>query len=300
MESIRELKEALSARAETRSLEELQSGGRRRVRVIRAENIGAMIDEAVQRAVAESCLVSREEADRLVERSRQEFAAVHAERQRESEELTALRRDSDQAERRLAAFGQQVASLEEDVEQLEREREEARSRAAEAEQALEAAQRQVDELQRALDEAQRRASDLERTMQRAGTASSQGGGMPPELMMKMMEELASLKARVEFGGAAVAAPAAPAAAPPPAAPADALSQALEKLTSSMNDRLEQMGRKMGISGAVEADSVNLDGLFADLDEQKFESNLDSLEVKQRQSGGIAANLARLKKLKGGD
>jgi hypothetical protein len=95
-----------------------------------------------------------------------------------------------------------------------------------------------------------------------------------------------------------------AVAPPAAQSApsgtDPLTAALEKLTASMTDRLEQMGRKMGISGAVEADSVSLDGLFADLDEQKFESNLDSLEVKQRQSGGIAANLARLKKLKGGD
>jgi hypothetical protein len=78
-----------------------------------------------------------------------------------------------------------------------------------------------------------------------------------------------------------------------------LTQALERLTSSMNDRLEKMGRKMGISSAVEADQSNLDGLFANLDEQSVESNLDSVEVKQRQAGGIAANLARLKKLKGG-
>jgi len=55
---------------------------------------------------------------------------------------------------------------------------------------------------------------------------------------------------------------------------------------------------MGISSAVEADSVNLEGLFRD-DGKQVESNIDSVETKQKSGGGIAANLERLKKLKGG-
>jgi len=61
---------------------------------------------------------------------------------------------------------------------------------------------------------------------------------------------------------------------------------------------ESMLGKMGISSAVEADSVNLEGLFRD-DGKQVESNIDSVETKQKSGGGIAANLERLKKLKGG-
>jgi hypothetical protein len=68
-----------------------------------------------------------------------------------------------------------------------------------------------------------------------------------------------------------------------AANPDALTQALERLTSSMNERLEKMGRKMGISSAVEADQSSLDGLFANLDEQRVESNFDAVEVKNRET-----------------
>lgn len=259
MESIREVKEALTARSQTRSLDELQSRGRRRVKVIRAEHIAEMIDEAVQRAISESGLLSREEADRLVERSREEFASVHAERAQEAAAL-------ESATRRREALEQQVKSLEEDVEQLEAELAAARGAT---------------------------------TATPSATAAASSGGMPPELMMKMMEELAVLKARM--GQSEAGAPSStPAAAPSAPAGSDALAAALEKLSSSMGERLEQLGRKMGISSAIEADAVNLEALFSDLPDQKVESNLDTMEVKQRQSGGIAANLARLKKLKGGE
>ncbi|MEY4675407.1 MAG: hypothetical protein RL148_3191, partial [Planctomycetota bacterium] len=76
------------------------------------------------------------------------------------------------------------------------------------------------------------------------------------------------------------------------------SAALEKLAGTLNDRLEQIGRKMGISSAVEADTVNLDGLFRDEGKQ-VESNIDAVDAKQKTGGGIGANLERLKKLKGG-
>jgi len=56
---------------------------------------------------------------------------------------------------------------------------------------------------------------------------------------------------------------------------------------------------MGVSGAVESDSpIDFGGMFKDTG-KTLESNMDNIEVKQKAGGGIAANLARLKKLKGG-
>ena len=89
-------------------------------------------------------------------------------------------------------------------------------------------------------------------------------------------------------------------APTPAAVAGTpdLTAALEKLAGSLNDRLEKLGKKMGISAAVEAGEVKFDGLFKDSD-KALESNMKNVELKQKSGGGIAANLAKLKKLKGG-
>ena len=79
----------------------------------------------------------------------------------------------------------------------------------------------------------------------------------------------------------------------------ALTDAIQKLAATMNDRLEQFGRKMGISSAVEAGPVKLDALFDDLDTGDVESNLETLEVKAKKSSGIGGHLERLRKLKGG-
>jgi DNA repair exonuclease SbcCD ATPase subunit len=276
MESIQDVREALSARAETRSLDDLGRGGRQRVRVIRAEHVGEMIDAAVQRAVAESGLISREEADRLVARSREEFASVHAERQRDAEELVRTRRDLQESDRRREALTRQLESVEEDLASVEQERDDVRTRATLAEGAKTAAEERIAELEAALAEARSSVAALEAAAPATSTAP-----VAPQVAAAEPESVE------------------PAAPSQGGANPDALTQALERLTSSMNDRLEKMGRKMGISSAVEADQSNLDGLFANLDEQSVESNLDSVEVKQRQAGGIAANLARLKKLKGG-
>ena len=63
--------------------------------------------------------------------------------------------------------------------------------------------------------------------------------------------------------------------------------------------LESFGKKMGISAAVESDTpTDFTGLFKGADQQ-LESNMEDVKLKQKSGGGIAANLARLKKLKGG-
>ena len=63
---------------------------------------------------------------------------------------------------------------------------------------------------------------------------------------------------------------------------------------------ESFGKKMGISAAVGGDGpTDFSGLFKDTG-QELESNMDNVKIKQKAGGGIAANLAKLKKLKGGD
>jgi hypothetical protein len=78
-----------------------------------------------------------------------------------------------------------------------------------------------------------------------------------------------------------------------------LASALDKLTSSLNERLESFGRKIGVSSAVDTGPVDIGSLFSKHDDKPLESNLDSLQLKQKSAGGIADNLAKLKKLKGG-
>ena len=212
METVNDIRHALSARSRTATLEQLASEGRKRVRLIKAEHVAAMIAAAVHAAVDESGLVSKEEADKLVERSRDEFRSLMRDRQAEVQRLA-----------------------------------------------------EVEDLLRARD-----------------------------------QEIAELKAQLAGGGAGVAGAAGTASAgtAATAAAAPEISAALEKLAGSLNDRLEKLGRKMGISAAVEGEEVKFDGLFKDTG-KSLESNMENIQVKQKAGGGIAANLERLKKLKGG-
>ena len=211
METVNNVKEALTARSRTATLDELRSEGRRKVRLIKAEHVAALIAAAVHSAIEQSGLIPQEEADNLVAKSRQEFQSILAERAAETRHYT-------------------------EIEDRLRERE------AEVEQ---------------------------------------------------------LKAQLAGGGGAVPGGARPAAAAAGgiAATPD-VTAALEKLAGSLNDRLEKLGKKMGISAAVEGGEVKFDGLFKSADKD-LESNMGNVEVKQKAGGGIAANLAKLKKLKGG-
>ena len=85
MESVNEIKEALSQRSRTATLDELRGEGRKRVRLIRAEHVAQMISEAVHTAVDQSGLVSPEEVDQLVAKSRAEFKNILKEREQEAQ-----------------------------------------------------------------------------------------------------------------------------------------------------------------------------------------------------------------------
>lgn len=265
MESVNDIKSALSERSRTATLDELRNEGRKRVRLIRAEHVAQMISEAVTGAIEASGLVDPGEVDRLVEKSREEFKAILREREEE------LRR-AQENEERLEETEEQLGKLRQELDVTRQE--------------LEAARQQL---------------DAQPTDGAAGAPAAAPAGVPSDMVMTLMQEMATLKASMGQGQAPVA-PAAPQGqgqAQPAAGGGADISAALEKLAGSLNERLESLGRKMGISSAVEGDApVDFGGLFNDTD-SNLESNMENIQVKKKTGGGIAANLAKLKKLKGG-
>jgi len=104
MESVSEIKEALSARSRTATLDELRSEGRKKVRLIRAEHVAAMVSEAVHAAIEKSGLIDPQAAERLVEKSRLEFRSILREREQEA-------RHAHEVDEKLAASEAQLADL---------------------------------------------------------------------------------------------------------------------------------------------------------------------------------------------
>jgi hypothetical protein len=174
---------------------------------------------------------------------------------------------------------------------VKRSREEFASKLATREQELARARETAGELAQTradLEIALKRVSELEELVAAGATGAVATGGST-DLVMRLMNEVATLKAAMS--------------GPQPAAPAggDAttIAAALDKLAGSLNDRLEKFGRKIGVSSAVEGDAVKFDALFKHDEETKLESNIDSVQIKQKAGGGIGSNLDRLRKLKGG-
>lgn len=264
METVHDIKEALSARSRTATLDELRSEGRQRVRVIRAEHIAAMVTEAVNAAIERTGLLPPDEVDRLVESSRQEFRTILKEREAQARQAEAVAEALEQRDSELAA---------------------SQRRADELAAALAAVQGELDSVRDELASAQQAA----RQQPQAVAPAQPAAGASPDLLMAMMQEMANMKASLMTQHQQ----------PQAAAPGLDLGAAIDKLAGSLNDRLEKFGKKIGISAAVEVEAPkDFSGLFRDAD-LKVESNIEQVQVKQTSGGGIAANLAKLKKLKGG-
>ncbi|MBL8753516.1 MAG: hypothetical protein JNK15_09460 [Planctomycetes bacterium] len=273
MESVNEIKEALSARSRTATLDELRNEGKKRVRLIRAEHVAAMVSEAVHAAIEQSGLIAPEEADKLVEKSRQEFRSILREREQEVQR-------AHETEERLAQRETELAEL--------------KQRFADLAAALAATQTACEEAKAEAEAARAAAAAAEARPPVTVVAASQPASPSPDFLLSLVQEMATLKASLMQQQVQPA----PQAQPQPAAVPD-FTAALEKLTGSLNDRLEKLGKKMGVSAAVEGDApVDFSGMFKDSGKE-LESNMQNIEVKQKAGGGIAANLARLKKLKGG-
>lgn len=292
-QNVRDLKQALNARSHTATLEELQSRGRRSVRVIRAADVAQMIEAAVGQTIARSGLMSPQEVDELEAKSREQFHVLLERRQAEIAELRQAADELRGAQEEVTTVQAEREAALSAAEKLRRERDAAFARVAELEEQRDAAveRLRVSELQREELTTTLRAVESQISRAHSETTASAAGGVSAELVYRLMGEIADLRART--ASTATAAPAADASA------ADAIAGALQQLTSTFTAKLDSLGRKMGVSSAVEADAPDLAGLFKHQDGVKLESNMDNVSVKAKNASGIAANLERLKKLKGG-
>lgn len=280
MESVHQIQEALSARSRTATLDELRNEGRKRVRLIRAEHVAAMIAEAVHNAIEQSGLIAPEEAQGLVEKSRQEFRAILREREEEHRQAQATEEALAQRDGELAQRDGELAELRGQFEQAETALREAQAESYRLRAQLESLQDQFTSLQQ---------QQIQAPAPVPVAAPAPAAGPSTDLLLSLVQELATLKAGMM----------AQQQAPAPVSAGTDVSAALEKLAGSLNDRLEKLGKKMGVSAAVDSDApVDFSGMFKDAG-GSLESNMNNIEVKQKAGGGIAANLARLKKLKGG-
>lgn len=261
MESVDDIKEQLSARARTATLEELADQGRKRVRLIRAEHVAQMITAAVNHAVQDAGLLPPEQVDALVEKSRDEFRAVVRDRELEVQAARDAQEQLEASEQELADVQARFLELTQELALARSELQQVRGELADAQQGADAG-----------------------APEGADPASS-------DVVRALSEELAALRANV---GQQAVAPTSE------AADASAFAAALDKLAGTLNDRLDTFGKKMGISAAVAGDApVDFGGMFREDVDQSLESNMDDIQLKQKAGGGIADNLAKLKKLKGG-
>ena len=166
-----------------------------------------------------------------------------------------------------------------------KEREQEVQKAHDVEEELAQRTSELAELKQALAAAQAGGGHATSAVAAAGAAPAGQN----DLVMSLVNEMATMKANLlqQQQGSAKA------------APSGDFTAAFEKLAGSLNDRLESIGKKMGVSSAVGGDApVDFGNLFKDTGKD-LESNMENIEVKQKAGGGIAGNLARLKKLKGG-
>lgn len=304
METVNEIKERLSAKSRTATLDELRNEGRKQVRLIRAEHIAAMVSQAVHAAIEDSGLIDPAEHEQLVEKSREEFKEILNERQEEARHAREVEERLEEREREIREFRDRVEELTESLAEARSELEAAtsgsdgaRSELEEARASLAALESEVRQAradaEQARAEAEQARAEAEQARREAQAQAAQPAAPAAsnELLMSLFHEMATMKASMQQPNQA--------AAGQGASGGPDLSAALDKLTSSLNDRLESFGKKMGISAAVESDApTDFSGLFKDTGEN-LESNMDNVKLKQKAGGGIAANLARLKKLKGG-
>ncbi|PIE23478.1 MAG: hypothetical protein CSA62_07625 [Planctomycetota bacterium] len=272
MEASSDVLASLEARAEERSLADLEKRGKKTLRVIRKREIAALLQEAVERAVEKTGLVPPEQVEELRERSQKEFADLKEEWQNERCEHAKL-------EARVQEEQERAQELEEVASSLREELDEAQQRIGELEAQVSAQQ-----------QAPVAAAQESAAAQEAPSFAGGGDSASAMLMMKMMEEIQTLKAQAQGTQASAAAP----------APADdGLASKLDQLVSGLDKKLESFGKKMGISAAVDNAEVDYSGLFEKDGASNVETNMGDVEVEKRKGGGIAANLERMKKLRGG-
>jgi len=252
---------SLEAKAKETSLEELSRRGKKRLRTIRAKDVAAMIHDAIETALTDTDWVSPEKVEELVAKSKSEFERVHQEWDQE---------------RRVADAREAEAAL-------------LRARCAEYEARIEELQARLDYANQQL--AGSMGGQAAVPMAPAGSGAPgaptpMAPGQPAQPGVPMQPGAPGQQAEIHSDGMTTA--------------EELLASKLDSIAGALDAKLEKMGKKMGISAAVGDEAADLEALFKDgLDDGDVESNIDTVELEKRESGGIAANLERIKKLKGG-
>ncbi|HET6203440.1 MAG TPA: hypothetical protein VFI25_11640 [Planctomycetota bacterium] len=225
--SLINVRDVLEKNSYTATLEDLKSKGRTQVRVVRADQIAAMIEEAVLRILGER--KSPEEVEALVGRSKDEFRHILDERERE----LASQRD------RLGEF--------------ERIR-------------------------------------AEHSVLKAENERLRGGEAPgalADLLGRLQTEMVAVRESLAGGTRPAGAAGGPGE--------EEVNKKLDALARAMNDRLDRIGRKVGVASVVEEEPVQLGAIFAS--QPELESNLDNVEIKEQRAGGIAGAVERARSLR---
>lgn len=326
-EKLIDVRGVLERNCTTTSVDELRSQGRSRVKVINAKQISALIEEAVARTIEVRRSVSSEDSASLIEASRVEFQKLVAEREQELREvraaMDAVEREreslrSEVAEKQaledtvtsareelqrllgspnledlesvLQSFtarerseeGQRIEALTQELEELESQSRELGRRAEVAARERDAALRERDQALAACAGFERQLSSASDTQQRR---TAQSEAVNAEAMSAILSELKHLKDTVERAPAAAA-----------AQPALDASQLMESLGEAMEKKMDKLGRRLGMSqGPAMGEGISFDGLFNSV--SGMESNLEQVEVKERESSGIQDAVARMKAMR---
>lgn len=280
------VREVLQNHSTSTTLQELEAKGRSKVRVINANEISRLIELAIQQAIAQSG-GGEEGLAELVERSKIEFAELK--RQRDAEI-----RGREEGLAQLAAAQLELSQMREKLDDLALMERESLAKHAGKDNELSGERARVAEL-RNLCDILTKERDLARDAERAArnAADLARAAQPPqntELLTELAAQVAKLTEKIDREPVAAVA-----SAPAPPQDLQKLEARLEQMSTGISDRLERFGRSMGVSSAVEAENVNYTGIFNN--NEKLESNVEALEVKERKSAGINDALERMKKLK---
>lgn len=329
-EKVINVREVLQQNSYTTTVDELRNRGKSKVRVINAEQISQLIEEAVNRVVSTSGGMGREEVKKLVDRSREEFKRLLAEREKELNEHRERLRLLDQAREDLTKSTAEIERLRVVESELRKQAESSSGQVAELKATAkvaglsEADRAEMERLRRAENEALREKEGVSAQLAEARRAEAQARA-EKEALLVQMGELKQAAAAMQAQPAAAPAPA-PTASPEmmemlktlaselgsvkaglkevATRPAEtgaggtadkAVADKMAEFSKDLAERLDRIGKKVGISSGSEAGEVVLDNIFNN--QETLESNMENVEVKERRGSGIGGALERIKNLR---
>ena len=278
-ENLIDVNKVLEASTQVKTLRQLESEGRKAVKVVHTSTISQLISNALESVIAERSLeVAEKEKNEIVEATGEEFKR--------------LLRDAEQERKRSHEHLEQLRTREKEFLQVKHQLELSELRHEEDVRLLEEQQSVVEELKARVKELK---EELEGLLDHNRMDLRGKEDLLKELKERreenqhLREEIAGLRAH---GGSA----------PSHAPLGDAemmkhleamLSKKMDGLAAQLADRFTSLPGGVQ-KKPVEAAKIVLDSLFKERD--SVESNIEKVQVKSAEGTGIGRNLARLKSL----